>query len=373
MPSPRAKTRTFAQAIAADAAQAVSPSPVWARCLTTPLSLVYRSVVALRGASFEAKIRPSRKLPGRTIAIGNLVAGGTGKSPVAAKIAALLTARGHKVAILTRGWGSGLEKNDSAAYLGGEVLMAAQGGAKDARADEAFMQSAALPEVPVVIGADRFRAAMRFVTNFPHLAPTYWLLDDGFQHRQIERDLNIVLLDAARPFGNGQLLPRGPLREPTSALRRADVVIFTRASDRAPDDAARARVREHFSGPSLLARFVPGPMVPIGSAPAFDLGVHGIVIVASGIARPEQFIDQVRRSGMKIAATYVVGDHERFIAEELRKRTVGARAVVTTAKDYWRDPTVFAGLAMPVYVQELVVEWDTSALEAALAPVLVER
>src|SRR5690606_24703317 len=107
------------------------------------------------------------------------------------------------------------------------------------RADEAIMQSHALPTVPVIVGPDRLAAATRFFADHGDHRPSYWLLDDGFQHRQIARALNIVLVDAARPLGNGRLLPRGPLREQPSALRRADLLVFTRATETLPDAVAR--------------------------------------------------------------------------------------------------------------------------------------
>lgn len=370
MPNAR---RPMKDAIAADAMQSAATSPVWARFLTSPLSLLYRAAVALRSSSFEGGLREPQQLPGITIAIGNVVAGGAGKSPLTAAIAAFLTARGQKTAILTRGWGANLAKGDSIAYLDGRVLMAPLSGAADVRADEPIMMSKALPTVPVVCGADRQRAALRFLAAHRDQAPVYWLLDDGFQHRQLARDFDIVVVDAVAPFGNGRMLPRGPLREPPSALRRADLLIYARAGRAGPDGNAVQQVRRHYSGPTLAAPFGIGPLEPVAGGPPFDAKRHGKVLAVCGIARPDRFLSQVRSDislGLEVVGTYVVGDHEPIRRDELVGRVAGAGAIITTAKDYWRDPTVFAGLAIPVFVQPIVVELTTEALTEALRPVL---
>lgn len=151
-------------------------------------------------------VRP-KHLPCPVLSIGNLVAGGTGKTPLTAFLAQHLRAAGCRVAILSRGYGgraSGINVVSDGQRI---FLKPPQAG------DEACLLAQKLPGIPVVTGADRFQAGLQAWERFH---PDLFLLDDGFQHFQLYRDLDVVLLDAARPFGNGRLLPRGPLREPIS-------------------------------------------------------------------------------------------------------------------------------------------------------------
>lgn len=340
-------------------------SPAWVRAVTEPLSHLFGALSGFRGRLFDAGLKRQRRLPGKTVSIGNLVAGGTGKSPMTILIAKELQARGFKPAILTRGYGSTLSKDESLALVGGNVVMTSRTNA--AANDEARMQSVALPAVPVVVGQQRFAAATRFMREQPMHLPTHWLLDDGFQHRQLARDFDIVLLDAQKPLGNGRLLPRGPLREAVDALKRASLVIFTRASEQTPDAAHLADVRRVYAGEMLKAKFVAGPLECMTGVTAFDPQRHGPVLLVSGVARPERFLEQVRGVGVKVKEVYMVADHRAFASEELKRRASGALSVVTTAKDYWRDPSVFANLAIPVFVQELCVDMDIDALFALMS------
>lgn len=320
------------------------------------LSLIYRAGTATRNLAFDAGLLKQESLPGKVISVGNLAVGGTGKSPVVIELARFLQRRGFKPAILTRGYGSGLKPADSLALVGKDLVMGA--GWESAVPDEAQMQARALMTVPVVCGARRAQAARRFLVERPEHAPTHWILDDGFQHRQIKRDLDVVLLDAKRPFA-------GFLREGPSALRRADLVLFTRASDKLPLAADLAKAEGHSEAVVALLPFTTSR--PEG----FDPTRHSPAFLASAIAEPTRLIQDVQRQlQIPLSGTLVAADHRPLPRSELLANLGEAKAVLTTAKDYWRDPAVFADLPVPAFVLPLAVEWDEEQLAKALSSVL---
>ena len=190
------------------------------------ISIFYAAGVALRAAVYRCRLRPIRKLPCFVISVGNITLGGTGKSPMVVYLAEMLRGMGYEVAVISRGYMGSAEKSGGMISDGRRLLMG-----PDAAGDEPYMMARALLDegVPVLVGQDRIRSGMLAVGHFrPHVI----LMDDGFQHCRLYRDLDIVLLDSQRPLGNGFLFPRGSLREPVSALKRADMLMMTR-SDRA--------------------------------------------------------------------------------------------------------------------------------------------
>ena len=234
------------------------------------------------------------------------------------------------------------------------------------------MQTVALPSVPVVIGADRFAAADRFLREHPNLKPTHWLLDDGGQHRQLTRDVNIFLVDAARPFGSGAgaILPAGSLREPKTALKRADLVIATRCDENHPNAADLASLERLVGRPPLKAYFRESfPERSVDGGEVFDLARHSPAFLATGIAGGDRLAKSLKAQlGLVLAGTYARPDHENLVKAELLAGLGAARAVLTTAKDYWRDPAVFDDLPVPAFVLPLAVEWSEEELAKALSP-----
>ena len=183
---------------------------------------VYGGVGRLRAALYRRGVLRARRLPCPVIAIGNLTVGGTGKTPMAIHVAGLLQQLGYRVAVISRGYRGLAEKTGGVVSDGANLRMtAAQAG------DEPYLMALLLPGVPVVVGRSRLRAGLCALAAF---GVDVLVLDDAYQHLQLARDLNLLLLDQAAPFGNGQVLPRGVLREPISALTRADAVVFTRAA-----------------------------------------------------------------------------------------------------------------------------------------------
>jgi tetraacyldisaccharide 4'-kinase len=183
----------------------------------------YEGLVRTRNFLYQSGFFQVRKLPCRVISIGNICVGGTGKTPTTLYTAELLKNMGYKVCIISRGYKGRAEKNGGIVSDGGTILMDV-----NEAGDEPFMMAGLLKETPVIVGRDRFGAGMKAVRRF---APDVVLLDDGFQHRKLFRDLDMVLLDYRKPLGNRRLLPRGRLREPPEALARSHALVFTRSGD----------------------------------------------------------------------------------------------------------------------------------------------
>ncbi len=308
------------------------------------LSRAYGLAVSLRAARY-ARGRARAGSPAcRVISVGNLTVGGTGKTPMTLYLAELAQRLGVRVAVVSRGYRGRAERRGAVVSDGGRILL----GPEEA-GDEAFMMAAALPGVPVIVGRDRCRAAMTAVDRF---GSRVVVLDDGFQHLRLRRDLDIVLLDARRPLGNGRLLPRGPLREQPSALKRAGAVVLTRSGSRPGKPQAGTWPREIGDRPLFRCGHVPqGCWVAPGSRapdPAAVLGALAVdpamlagrrVLVFSGIAGNRGFLETVVGLGASVVDCIAFGDHHRYGPRDwgrIRRRALasGADALATTCKDY---------------------------------------
>ncbi len=303
----------------------------------------FRAGAALRAALYDAGILRAERALAPVVSIGNLAVGGAGKTPAVIAVARRLIARGRIVAVLSRGYGA--VRADARVVSDGARLLlgAAEGG------DEPVLVARRLPGVRVLCGprrADLARGAVR------ELGADALLLDDGFQHRALGRDLDVVVLDAANPFGNGRLLPAGPNREPRGALRRARLVWLSRA-DQADADALaalRALARAATGLDAVESRHAPVDVVDGSLVRAFGAdALYGRrVLLLAGIARPEGFRRTLAAMGAEIAAEWIFPDHHRFVLADLEgalRRADAARCdlVVTTEKDAVRLPTAAAG------------------------------
>jgi len=296
------------------------------RTFLIPPALAYALLQRLRAWLYRAGALKTGCLPRPVISIGNIAVGGTGKTPVTAYIARLLLAQGLRVAVLSRGYGGSREGQTMVVSDGKETLLSA-----NECGDEPFLLARTVPGLMVVIGSDRHAAGLLAMER---LNPDVFLLDDGFQHLRLQRDLNILLLDYARPFGNGWCLPAGLLREPKSAARRADLVMRTRC----PDGAA---VTEAVPGrPHCCARHLLGDAIPLaGGEPLRLEALRGRKLLAfAGIAEPDAFFEGLRSHGLNLVATINFPDHAVYDAAALheitdRFRISGAEWAVTTEKD----------------------------------------
>jgi tetraacyldisaccharide 4'-kinase len=355
-----------------------SPAPGLAGALALPpllaAELLFRAGAALRGALYARGILSVERAGVPVVSIGNLAVGGAGKTPVAMAVAGRLLARGRRVAVLSRGYGAA--RGDARVVSDGArvLLDAAEGG------DEPVLLARRLPGVAVLCGPRRAALAHAAVAE---LGADALLLDDGFQHRALARDLDVVVLDASSPFGNGRLLPAGPNREPRGALARAGLVWLSRVDQAEPTavEALRALAREATGREPVESRHAPLDVVDgrlvRGLGPGALRGRR--VLLLAGIGRPGGFRGTVAALGAEIAAERIFPDHHRFSKgdlEEVRRAADAARCelVVTTEKDAVRlDPAAAADPRIVAVRIEAEVTRGGDVLDAALDAVLGSR
>ena len=201
--------------------------------LLSGISAIYGAAQKLRASCYRQNLFRSQALPCRVISIGNLTVGGTGKTPMTIYLARNLQQSGKSVVVISRGYKGAAESGGGIVSDGRNLLLDA-----DQAGDEPYLMACRLPGIPVVVGKNRFEAGMLAVREFQ---PEIIVLDDAYQHLKLKRDINIILLDHDRPFGNSHLLPRGILREPKAALMRASACILTRSPQAADQEVSDKR------------------------------------------------------------------------------------------------------------------------------------
>jgi tetraacyldisaccharide 4'-kinase len=291
-------------------------------------AFLYRGAVALRNRYYD---RPSavRKVSVPVVSVGNVTLGGTGKTPVVAWLAVQLGAMGRKPAIVSRGYGGVAGRGPVFVSRGdGPLCDAHQAG------DEPVQLATGLPGVRVVVGSDRWAGAAAAAADGADVV----VLDDGFQHRRLARDLDIVLIDASNPFGNEHVIPAGRLREPLHALGRAQVVLITRARP----DTEYPRIE------SVVRRYRPDATIlhaghrSVGFVDADGRGVSppARALAFCGIGNPSRFQVDLRELGVDVVAFRAFRDHHVYTGAELEELQRAARSrdavLVTTDKDLVR-------------------------------------
>lgn len=323
--------------------------------LLTPLSWLYGSINWLRIRLYAVGLLASYRPPIPVISVGNLAAGGTGKTPVVDYIARHLLARGRRVAIVSRGYDGNLGKGVHLVCAGhGPILDPRQAG------DEPYLLARRNPGALVLIARRRADGVRSAVVE--HGAEVV-LLDDGFQHRAVVRDLDIVLLDARRPLGNGLPLPAGGLREFPSALKRGDLFILTRCPQQLPPLPS-------LPGPVLCSRHLLSQTLLGREGERYPLeqlrGKQGVAF--AGIADPESFFAALRQQGLTLGKTLSFADHCRYNAEDLEqlhRASVEADYLLTTEKDGVKLGGV--EFAVPCYQLPLTLQFvEPGALEQHL-------
>ena len=300
------------------------------RLLLLPLSYLHLIGLWIFLIPYKLGIRKQFVLPVPVIVIGNLTSGGTGKTPMTIYVARLLQQKGKKVVILSRGHGSKSEKGKSVRVVSDErsVLLNAE-----SAGDEPLLLAKSLPGVPVLVGKDRRVSGIMAVEKF---APDIILLDDALQFWQLHRDLNIILVDATRPFDNGYVLPRGLLREPPSHLSRADFIVLTRADRDEGLAKTRGLCEKYAPGvPVLTAKHKPVGWVKVGEEEVLPLNTFtGRKIAAfCGIASPEVFRQTLLDLGVNIAQWRAFPNHHAYSKEDIEAFMAGETVLVTTEKD----------------------------------------
>ncbi len=319
--------------------------------LGTPLfslSFLYKISVQFRAYSYQKGWLKNHRLPCIVISIGNLTVGGTGKTPMTIYLARLCQRLGYRTVIVCRGY-KGLASKQGGIVSDGQTVRMNYANA----GDEPLMIARLLNDIPVVIGSSRYKAGCLAISQF---APDVIVLDDGFQHLSLARDINIMLLDYARPFGNACLLPRGPLREPLQALKRADICIFTRCDSNlsAGYDKVRRKIillcghRPLFKTvhiPIIRGIIPAGTTSPIRLVTDMKIETENITVYAfCGLAHNADFRRTLKQLGFQTVGYLGFPDHYAYTDWDIRAIKAaaiasGAKLIVTSDKDYTRLPT----------------------------------
>jgi tetraacyldisaccharide 4'-kinase len=287
--------------------------PPQLRVLLWPLSVLYGVVVRVRVWLYANKWLKQKRLNAPVISVGNLTVGGTGKTPMVIWLAEKFLAEGKRVAILTRG------------YRG-----------RNGTSDEVELMKFRLNgRVAFGVGKNRFAAGRRLESQQPL---DVFLLDDGFQHLQLARDLDILLMDVSRPLAREPLLPAGRLREPVTAMSRSNLIIFTRAETASGTLDAIGKLKQYpvFAASTRLVGFR-GFGGEIALISVNEIGA-GPFFAFCGLGNPDAFFRDLRRWGLAICGQAIFADHHRYkqrdtLALKQAAKRLGANALVTTEKD----------------------------------------
>jgi tetraacyldisaccharide 4'-kinase len=278
----------------------------------------YASAAARRNRRFDDGTREIKRLPRPVISVGNLTTGGTGKTPAVQWLVRELQARGHKPGVLLRGYGK-----------------SADAVASD---EEALLRESL--RVPVVADADRFHGGTAMLAASPEVSVI--VLDDGFQHRRLARDVDIVLIDATNPFGFDHVLPRGLLREPVAGIARADLVLLTRSNQVEPASITQieTRIREYQPAARIIRTTHAPAAFCIGDDRLPIDALRGArVFAVSGIGNPAAFEHSLSDAGLNVVGTRRFGDHHVYRDADVAAVVAEAQAahathVLTTEKDW---------------------------------------
>ncbi len=316
-------------------------------CFLSLLSMAskgYGGAVKLRRTFYKNAVFKSKKLSRPVISIGNITTGGTGKTPMTIYIADVVRALGYNVAIVSRGYQGKAETTGGIVSDGKTLLMT-----PEIAGDEPYMMAARLKDVPVIVGKNRFKAGRLAIGEF---ASDIIILDDGFQHLKLERDLDLVLLDCRKPLGNGHLLPRGMMREPASAIGCADAIVLTRA-DMVNDKEMtsllqRFRFQERkkpvfraFHKPIVYKIIGEKKHIKKASRQSPDCIKGRTVLAFSGLADNHNFRRTLENLECDVAGHFEFSDHHSYSDSDLKNIFTAAKqgmseCLVTTEKDYVR-------------------------------------
>jgi tetraacyldisaccharide 4'-kinase len=318
--------------------------------LLWPFTLPYGAVAHLRARAYRKGILKSQRLDGTVISVGNLTTGGTGKTPMVLWIAERLLAEQKSVGILTRGYRG---EKIAAASKNNSQTAATNASAKiiSRTSDEVgLLQSRLGNRVHFAVGANRYEQGRELAKR----GVNWFVLDDGFQHLQLARDVDIVLIDATNPFSGGRLLPAGHLREPRSALARADIIVITR-STHAP--AIESAIRRDSAVPIFYARArldaihsvtegqIAGTVAPEALPKVFAF---------CGIGNPGAFVTDLRAWGLEVVGHKFFPDHHRYTDEDDQEilqlaSEAGASGLICTEKDLYNLHSIYSGKLRTYY------------------------
>jgi tetraacyldisaccharide 4'-kinase len=297
-------------------------------------SAIYNIALVCRRFSYNHLWKPE-KLPAKVISIGNLTLGGTGKTPAVISVAKEAKKRGFNPCILTRGYG-GKTKDICFVSKGDKPLLDAyQAG------DEVFLMAQILKDIPIVKGKKRYEAGMfafRGLTPIG-LQPSLFILDDGFQHWKLQRDVDVLLIDATNPFGNGKLFPEGILREPFNAIKRAHIIIITKAdtvSHKSIAEISQKIKKYNTTAPIFTASHRAIELIDLyGGVKDIDMLNNKKIYAFAGIANPDYFRLTLKKAGAEIVKFRKFRDHHVYKQKEIDEiiKNAAGLDIIITEKD----------------------------------------
>ncbi len=313
------------------------------------LSTIFGSAVAIRNALYDRGIFKIRRLSRPVISIGNISVGGSGKTPFVVALGEILKQRRIAFDVLSRGYGR----------RSSDVAAVDPNGTPEQFGDEPLLIARSLG-IPVIVGSDRYQSGLFAEKTFPS---TLHLLDDGFQHRRLHRDFDIVMLPSSDL--HDALLPLGRLREPRASLQRSDAVVMT-APVPEPDLELARRWME-----------LPENLWTVRRVLEVDQSATGKLVAFCGLARPEQFFAQLRDLHLDLAATLTFSDHHHYSQTDVdrllkARADAGAAAFITTEKDLI-NLGAFTARLQPLYVARLRMDLDAQQVANTMLKTLEQR
>ncbi len=313
-------------------------------------SAIYAVIVRIRNALYRLGIFKQKRLKCKVISVGNIAVGGTGKTPITIYLAEKLTKLDYKVVVISRGYKGKFEKKGGIISNGKEILTGPV-----FSGDEPFLMASRLKDIPIVVGQNRYDAGLLAIKKFN---PEVIILDDGFQHIKLSRDIDLLLLDSRLPFGNFHIIPRGILREPAASIKRADAFILTRSY--ADNTEARDTISAVSNNQPVFEAYntfyffkiekggISNPAAGFRNELSEDFSfVAGKKIVAfSGIAGNSHFRKTLEEFKCDILNFFDFPDHHRYTAGDMERilksvRDRRAELIITTEKDFARMGSEF--------------------------------
>jgi len=310
-------------------------SRIWGIAFS-PFSLLYGIAVSLKNLFYDKKIIIPARVSAKIISVGNISIGGTGKTPLVITLASIIKNKGYRTAVISRGYG-GKAKGTLCVSDGKNILTS-----PEESGDEPLLHAKNLPDIPVIADPDRIRAA-RYAEK--HFQSEVIVLDDAFQHRKIDRDIDIITINAANPWGNKMLIPSGPLREPLKNLNRGDICVITHTDKSNNIENIKSTIKKYSGDTIFLTSHRPLSFYTLQHN---KIPLHRMknkpVLAFSGIANPDLFRKTLLDLNLDIRTFITFPDHHYYTAADQEKIWQKAllhkvKAVITTEKDIMRIDT----------------------------------